>query len=279
MKSINEIVKNNSHSQRLLWGIPTLEKQSGGDPQQKPSGMTLLFNNGGQVGDPRTLRVAMFSGRTIKKVILDLIQDLQRLLLPLWLRNGVRGRFQIKFGMTCLWNKTGFTLIELLVVVLIIGILAAVAVPQYQKAVWKARMTNVLTFGAEAEKALNLYMLENDPKDVIVDLTGPNAQNTTGIDLLPGLPCDNEGMCWDEYFKYRAGFDNSIYWQVFLLENPEDSMIDCSRHMQGDPWNCNCRYGTLHGKWMCDIFKQAYGNTVSVSGDIMEPDTETPPEP
>ncbi len=58
-------------------------------------------------------------------------------------------------------SKKGFTLIELLVVVLIIGILSAVALPQYQKAVGRARYTQAQTLLESLYKAEQVYYMAN----------------------------------------------------------------------------------------------------------------------
>ena len=58
-------------------------------------------------------------------------------------------------------NKNGFTLLELLVVVLIIGILASIALPQYEKAVNKARVASILPVMRRWKDALADYKLQH----------------------------------------------------------------------------------------------------------------------
>ena len=60
-------------------------------------------------------------------------------------------------------NNTGFTLIELLVVVLIIGVLSAVALPQYQRAVEKSRMVEAdVTLNSIMKACTTAYLSQHD---------------------------------------------------------------------------------------------------------------------
>ena len=56
---------------------------------------------------------------------------------------------------------SGFTLIELLVVVLIIGVLSAIALPQYEQAVLKSRFATLQPIVRALADAEELYYMEN----------------------------------------------------------------------------------------------------------------------
>lgn len=82
-------------------------------------------------------------------------------------------------------KQRGFTLIELLVVVLIIGILASVALPQYQKAVEKSRRTEIWQTLSAINKAAAAAALEKGNSsvtfdDLAVEFVDDNGATATG---------------------------------------------------------------------------------------------------
>lgn len=135
--------------------------------------------------------------------------------------------------------KKGFTLIELLVVVLIIGILAAIAVPQYQKAVAKSRLSTVKNLVQSLREAEEAYYLAN----------GHYTENFADLDITK--PSNVYCNLWDEKSNGAVACQTYInnvrlmyyYWFDFGV-NPNIISCLCYSTNKTDLCNQTCREET-----------------------------------
>ena len=123
-------------------------------------------------------------------------------------------------------NKSGFTLIEMLVVVLIIGILASVALPQYQMAVTKAKVASILPLMRRWKDALQEYKLQHDNYLEEVD------SDTCGEILGVTWPSDWKNINTKKSCSAAAGCYND-YWSCFANEE-QSGMTYCVHAIHGD---------------------------------------------
>lgn len=78
-------------------------------------------------------------------------------------------------------NNKGFTLIELMIVVAIIGILAAIAIPQYQDYTAKASVSRAVGELATLKTGAEVELLMGNPAFVADDIGYNKSNLTTGV--------------------------------------------------------------------------------------------------
>ncbi|MCR5503999.1 MAG: prepilin-type N-terminal cleavage/methylation domain-containing protein [Elusimicrobiaceae bacterium] len=141
-------------------------------------------------------------------------------------------------------NKKGFTLIEILVAVLIIGILAAIAVTQYKKAVIKSRISALMPLVASAARAQEEYYMVNNEyatSQNVLSIDIPDNISNASISLgqegnykyVLGSRSDVPNVHYIIYQTYSKNFPNNIHCEA--KNNDNLALWLCEKGLEGLP--------------------------------------------
>ncbi len=140
-------------------------------------------------------------------------------------------------------KSSGFTLIELLVVVLIIGVLAAIAIPQYQIAVAKSRLSSVMPMVRALKDAQESYYLVNgqytddlNKLELSFDYTNHGNSSISGgwvsfdngtyLDSLPNGPTDFNRASIHAGIGKRDNY--VVLYEMYLNHSSTPGRVTCT---------------------------------------------------
>ncbi|MFH1737766.1 MAG: prepilin-type N-terminal cleavage/methylation domain-containing protein [bacterium] len=150
----------------------------------------------------------------------------------------------MKWNMEDMYRERGFTLIELLIVVAIIGILAAIAVPNFLNARFRAQIAKVESELKSIETALESYRIDNSMYPVWHTFEGVNKHPvsarlnplTSPVSYIASVPQDpflekiNGRRINDSQHEAYDSYDYVDAWTAYntLKEGRLDSSYRCA---------------------------------------------------
>ena len=139
-------------------------------------------------------------------------------------------------------KRSGFTLIELLVVVLIIGILSAVALPQYEKAVEKSRLAEAQANIGTLKQAIESYLLANNitgTVNPIVDIDFPCTPTQASISIQ-GFACKH--FVYEPYCNQNGCHINAFRYYKSDYSDIRSHYVLSSDRTSSGQWLTTCIY-------------------------------------
>jgi prepilin-type N-terminal cleavage/methylation domain-containing protein len=166
--------------------------------------------------------------------------------------------------------KSAFTLIELLIVVAIIGILAAIAVPNFLQAQIRAKISRVLADHRALTTAENMYRLDNNTFHRHAHTPWQHVPLTTPVAYLAFWPIDPFQEKLPESAKAIAPYaKRTIHWEPIMggfdLARAEGYLLQYPQYVG---WNVSSGPGPGHGTYDITNGLNSDGNiTTFVPGD------------